>query len=250
MSGAKNAIEFVAPVVRQPTLGEMPIDHVVMHGQQLHGRHAERVEVVDHRIGRETEVRPTLSLVDLGMLDRHPLHVALIDHRAIPRRARQSIVGPRERVVDDDALWRTRRAVIGRGLEIATRAPDLVPEERIAPANRVAHGLRIRIDQQLRRIEAMPFARRVWSVHAIAVQLTGTRVGQIAVPHLIAALGHRNAPHLVRIVRALEEAQIDARPVLREEREVDALTIPMCAERERLSRPNPHHRALRDSRSC
>ena len=63
----------------------MPVDDELVHGQQLDRRDAEREEVLDHRVAAEPEVRAAKILRHVGMQHRHPLHVALVDDRAIPR---------------------------------------------------------------------------------------------------------------------------------------------------------------------
>ena len=55
--GREEADRVVAPVVREPALGEVPVDDEVVHGQQLERGDAERQEVLDHRVAAEPEVR-------------------------------------------------------------------------------------------------------------------------------------------------------------------------------------------------
>ena len=50
-----------------------------------------------------------------------------------------------------------------------------------------ANCLRIGIEQKLVRVEAMAFLRVIGSVGAIAVDQTGARIGQIAVPDFVGA---------------------------------------------------------------
>src|SRR5688572_12464718 len=95
----------------------------------------------------------------------------------------------------------------------------------------------------------MPRGRLVGTVHAKTIELTGPRVGEITVPHLIGALPQ---PHLVAlgaVVGAVEETQLDPRRVLREDREVHAGPVPGGAERIRLSRPDSHAWSFAMSRS-
>ena len=196
--------------------------------------------MIDHGITRKREVRAANLLRDVGIPYREPLRVRLVDHRAIPRRARRRIVPPRERVVDDDALRHAGSAVRVIHLEIFARASDLIREQRIAPLNGAADRLRIRIDEQLIRIEAVPCLRRIGTVHAISVQLSGAHIGEVAVPDLVAALEHRNAMTLLRIIVRVEQAQRDSGRVLGKDRKVDALSVPRGAQRIRLTGPDTH----------
>ena len=75
---------------------------------------------------------------------------------------------------------------------------------------------------------------------AIAVELPGAHVGQVAVPHLIGALAQHDLVRLDRVVFAVEQAQLDAGRVLGEDREVDALAVPSCAEWIGLAWPDTH----------
>src|SRR5581483_2076904 len=104
-----------------------------------------------------------------------------------------------------------------------------VAEHRVAPADRPGDRLRVRVEEELRGIEAMPVRRRVRAVDAIAVELPRTDVRQARVPHELVLLDERNARLLGRVV-GREEADLDARRVLGEDREVDTLAIPARAE--------------------
>src|SRR5947209_5388240 len=119
------------------------------------------------------------------MLDRHPLHMRFVDHGSIPRRSWKPVPFPGERVVDDDALRDTAGAVVGIGLEIFLRAANLVGEERVAPLDPASDRLGVRVDEQLRGIEAMSLLGPVRTVDAIAVVLPRANVREIAVPDLI-----------------------------------------------------------------
>src|SRR5690606_1297242 len=97
--------------------------------------------------------------------------------------------------------------------------------------------LRVGVEQQLARVEAMPLVRSVRAVDAIAVQETGPRERQVAMPHLIGVLAkldrrRRGAPV------ALEKHELHALRVLGEQREVDALAVPGSAERIGAARPD------------
>ena len=59
-------------------------------------------------------------------------------------------------------------------------------------------------------------------------------------PHLISALTHHDLVRLHRVVFSVEEAQLDGGRVLREDREVDALAVPICTEWVGLAGPDTH----------
>ena len=131
-------------------------------------------------------------------------------------------------------------AVVGIGLEVLARAADLVGEQRVAPPDRARDRLRVRVDQQLGGVEAIAVLRIVRSVDAIAVELSGAHVGQIAVPDLIGALAQSDRVRFDVVVFVLEQAELDAGRVLGEDREVDALAVPCGTERIRLAGPDAH----------
>jgi hypothetical protein len=96
------------------------------------------------------------------------------------------------------------------------------------------------VDQQLRRVEPMPRLRRVRPMHAVAVPLSRSQVGQVAMPDEVRLLGEAD-PLLIAPV-AIEEAELDGSGVLAEEGEVHAGAIPCGTERERIAAPDPHRR--------
>ena len=73
----------------------------VMHRQQLDRGDAERGEVRDHGLGDQAEVGSALGLGHLGVPHGHALHVALVDDRPAPGRARRAVVVP--------GRWKNRR---------------------------------------------------------------------------------------------------------------------------------------------
>ena len=90
----------------------------------------------------------------------------------------------------------------------------------IAPVIALAYGSM----SSLAGLKRLPVARIVRTVDAVAVELAGPHVGQVAVPDLIGALAQLD----LRATRprrpcVVEEAQLDAGRVLGEDREVDAL---------------------------
>ena len=97
---------------------------------------------------------------------------------------------------------------------------------------------RVRIEQQLVRVEAMSFLGPVGAVDAVAVEQAGPRLRQVAVPDLVGALAQLDALQLAPAGR-VEEAQLDALGVLREQREVDALRRPRSRRAGRVGPARP-----------
>ena len=103
-----------------------------------------------------------------------------------------------------------------------------------APSIAFAYG----IDQELRGVEALAGVRVVRAVHAVPVALPWPDAGQVAVPVERRALLDVD-PLLVPV--PVVQAELDALGVLREEREVRALAVPLRPERERLTGPHGSH---------
>src|SRR5678815_6032934 len=220
----------------------MAIDDELMYRQKLDRGDTKREEILDHRVAAEAEICAAEILGDVGMQLRHSLHMAFVDHRAIPGNVERPVILPGERGIDDDGLWHAAGAVVGIGLEVFVLAADLVGEQCVAPLDCPRDRLRIRIDQQLGWIEAQPVMRFVWAVHAVSVELSRSNVRQIAVEHMVGTLTQTDRVQLRVVALMREEAQVDGSRVLGEDREVDALSVPRCAEGIRMSWPYTHAR--------
>ena len=84
---------------------------------------------------------------------------------------------------------------------------DGVAEQRFRPFQ-LAHQLfGVGVDEQLVGVEAMTVLRVVGPVHAIAIDLTGVGVGQVAVPDLVGVLGQFDALDL-GFTAGIEQAQL------------------------------------------
>ena len=236
----------VAPVVRQPEVVQEPLVGDVVNRQQLDGGDAERTEVRQRLLGRETGIRAAQVVAHARMTAREPFHVHLVDDGVGPRGRRRPVVLPVEVLVDDDALGDRRRVVVTVRHEIGVRirSRNVRQGVRTVMQHRPLDRLRIRVDQQLVRIEAVADGRVVRTVHAIPVALPRTDAAHIAMPVERGSLGQLD-PRLAICV--VEQAELDATRVLREEREVRAAPVRRRTEGERLARPDLHLSALRRS---
>ncbi len=236
---SEEADRRVAPVVRQaPRLEEVLVGDVV-DGEQLDRRHAEVDEVPDRRVGGKARVGAPEILAHA----RHPLgealHVQLVDDRLVPGAPQEVVALPLERLVEDDRLG-DRGGIVGRVHEQVVAV--LVGEGASAiPLHRPLDRLRVRVDQQLVRVEAVPPLGGPRPVDPVAVALPGADPGEIAVPVVRRVAGELVAGLDVRVV---EEAQHDTLRVLRREGEVRTAAVPARAERERLSGPGAHRGTL------
>ncbi len=98
----------------------------------------------------------------------------------------------------------------------------------------------IRVEQQLVRVEALALLGLVGAVDAVAVELAGFQSRHVAVPDEVGALAQLQ-PRDFAPAGLVEEAELDALGMAREEREVDALVVPGGAERIGGARPELEH---------
>ena len=227
----------VAPVVLQAALEEERLVDDVMDGQELDRGHAELAEVIDRRLGGEAAVGPAQVLAHVGVLHREALDVGLVDDRVAPAAAGRCVVLPVEAVVDDQALRDRGSGVLVVGLVVGVvRAVRGVRQDlRQAPVDLPLDRLRVRVDQELARVEPVAVVGLVGAVDAVAVALARMHAGQVAVPVVV-----RDPGELDPLLLALrgEEAELDALGVLGEDREVRPLAVPGRAERVGLPRPD------------
>ena len=235
--GREEGDGVVAPVVGEPALDQVAVADEALDGKQLHGGDAEPAQVGDRgRTGQAGE-GPPLELGHLGMTHGEPAHVQLVDHRLVPGSLRPAVSRPGVSVVDDPALGHPPGVVAAIEGEVLRAMADAVAEVSIAPEKRPRQGLRVGIQQELVGIEAMAALGVVGSMDAVAVELSGTRIREIAVPGLIGVFGKRNAVKLSPPA-GIEEAELDLLGVLGEEREVHPPPVPGRAARIRLTRPD------------
>ena len=216
-------------------LDEAPVVDERMHRQQLDRRHAQVREVGDDGGGREARERPAQRRLHARMVDREPFDVQLVEHRVGPRHRGPGVVAPGERALDDDALLHRARVVAAVEREVLAVRADPVAVVRVGPAQLSRQRLRVRVEQQLVVVEAVSALGVVRPVHAVAVQHTGARVGQITVPHLVGVLGQRDAAELPPAA-PVEHAQLDLFGMRAEQCEVHALAVPRRAQRVRQAR--------------
>ena len=181
---AEEADRRVAPVVGEALLVQEGLVGDLVDRQQLHRGHAEVLEVGDRRLGGEPRVGAAQVLAHVGVLHREALDVRLVDHGVVPRDVRRRVALPVERAVDDEAL-RDRVGVVGVvALEVGVLgvAGHVRVDVAAVEADRPLDRLRVGVDEQLRRVEAVSAARVVRAVDAVAVALAGSDARQVDVP--------------------------------------------------------------------
>ena len=176
---------------------------------------------------RQAGVGASQRVGDVRVALGESLDVQLVDDRVGPRRVGTAVVAPRERLIDDHAARHRRRRVDAADAHVV--AAEAVAEQRAAVPEAAGDGARVGIEQQLGRVVAQPLMRRVATVHAEAVALSGADVGDVSVPHEVGALDQRMGGELGAAL--VEEHEVDRLGALGEDREVGAGSVPGCAER-------------------
>ena len=227
----------VAPVVGQPLGVQEVLVGDVVDGQELDRRDAQVLEVGDRVLAGEAGVGAAQVLADALAPHREALDVRLVDDGLVPRRAQRPVALPLEARVDDHALGDRVGGVLVVDLEIGVLRARRDVGEHVAEveADRPLDRLGVRVEDELGGIEAVALGRRVGAVHAEAVALAGADERQVRVPVERGPLAQLDA--LLGVV-LVEQAQLDARGVLGEDREVRAAAVPVRPERERVAGPD------------
>ncbi len=228
--GGEEADAVVAPIVGEAPVGELALVEERVHGKQLQRRHAERLQVLEHL--RRVQARELAAVLraHVGVQLGEAAHVHLVDDAIVARVVRVLVALPVEGRIDHAALRDQGRGVVAVAGQVVALGADQVAEEGVAPGEPPREAARVRIEQQLVGVEAMTLRRLVRAVYAIAVELPGREARHVAVPDEVGALAQREACVLAPAAR-VEQAQLDAFGVAREEREIDPGAIPGRAQR-------------------
>src|SRR5690606_20574574 len=116
--------------------------------------------------------------------------------------------------------------------------PDAIAEHGVIPLHRPQQLPRIRVYQQLLRVEAVPPGWLVRPVCAVAVDQAWLRIRQITVPDLVGAFRQWQALHFPATLR-VEQAELHLPGMTGEDGEVHSRTIEMGAQRPGFPRFKP-----------
>ena len=191
---------------------------------------AEPLEMVDHRRRRQPAIGAAQVRRDVLALLGQALDVRLVDDGVVPGDMRPDLAAaPVEGLVDHHRLGHAARIVAPVEREVLARAAGAIGEMRVAPDQPAGQPLGIGIEQQLVGVEAVAVLGLVGAVNAIAVELAGRYVVEIAVPDVFGALGQFDALEFAPAL-AVEQAQLDLLRIGGEQREVGPPSVPAGAE--------------------
>ncbi len=137
-----------------------------MHRQQLDGGHAEALQVVDDRCAAERRVGAAQRLGHGRVLHGEAAHVQLVDHHVLPWHLGPAVVAPGEGGLEHPALGHEGGAVAAVEGQVLALAADRIAVQRVTPPQLADQVLRIGVEQQLVRIEAMALLGLVGAVDA------------------------------------------------------------------------------------
>ena len=164
-----------------------------------------------------------------GVAHAGAAQVGLVDHRGVPGHAHRLLLGPGEGGVDDLGLGHVGRAVALVEGQVAVLVADGVAEQRLGPAQPAHQLAGIGVDQQLVGVEAVAGVGLVGAVHAVAVDLPGVGVGQVAVPDLVGVFGQFDTLQFT-LALGVEQAELHLGGMGGKQREVDPQAVPGGAQ--------------------
>ena len=216
---------LVAPIVAQSLIDQEAVVDEGMDRQQLDGGDADRAQVVDDGGGAETGERSALALADVRMAHGVAADMRLVDHRLGPRHPGPGVLAPGERLLDHPAFGHRSGVVAAVERQVGARRSEPEAVMGVGPAHQPRQGPGVGIHQQLVGVEPVALFGGIGAVHPVAVDLPGLDVRQIAVPDAVGVL-RQGDPLQLPVTRTVEQAQVDAGGIGREQGEVDAVAVP------------------------
>jgi hypothetical protein len=153
--GGEEADRLIPPVVAQPAREQRGVVHELVHGEQLHGRHAKAPEMINHARLRQAAVGPAQLLGHPGMKLGKALDVELVDDRILECRPRRPVAVPV-----------TVRAVHHRPRHERSRISRILAPDGRVRYQAAGHRARVRIKQELGRITSQSLRRVPRAMHA------------------------------------------------------------------------------------
>ena len=172
----------------------MPFVDMVMHGQQLNRRDAQRDQMPHRRFATQARIGASQFIGDVGMELGKPFDMQLVNHRFVQGPAGRRVVPPGKGGVDNRRQRSRRRVVALVEGEVRLRIAHLVPEELVCPMGDAADLLGVGIENDLVRVKPMSFGRLVRTMESVTINLSRPAIRQIHVPDLIGLLRQIDLP--------------------------------------------------------
>ena len=207
-----------------------------VHRQELHGRDAKALEMLDRMLVREPGVGAAQFRRHPRMTHGKALDVQLVDHRVLPGNARRAVVFPVVCGVDNAAFRHSVRIISAVEGQILVLVADAISEVRVAPYQLSGQALGVGVDQQLVGVESVTVVRPVRAMDAVAVKHARAGLRQIAVPDVVGPHFEFKALQLMPSA-CVEEAQFHFLGMGRKQGEIDTLAVPGRTDGEGLAWP-------------
>ena len=215
----------VAPVVAQAHPLQSRLAGELRYRQQLEGADAQRFEVSDHHRVAQRLISSANGFRQLRVQQGESFHVRFINHRFPPRGTRRLIAPPVVMQIHHLRFWRDCGAVAMIRLPHSTMQAFVIRQIALDP-------IRAGIEQQLRRVKAVPLRRVPGTMHPIAVAQARPGSVQPAVPDVAAA---RREIDALLVALLVEYAQLHPLRMGGEEGEIHALAVIAGAQRRRFA---------------
>src|SRR6516165_7669290 len=134
---------------------------------------------------------------------------------------------PIEVRVDHDTFRHAGGAITAVHVQVSIVAAETIRKDRLLPVDVAVDGLRIRIDQQFRRIEAQTIGGVPGSINPVPVKLARSYAWQITMPHEGGLLANDNTLCLAPGANIVK-AKLHLDGVLGIERKIHTRSVPGC----------------------
>ena len=220
--GRKPGNAVVTPVVAQAHAQQSRLVGTLLHRHQAQRGHAQGLQMVQHHRFSQPGIAAAQGLGHLRVQRGHGLDVQLVQHACTSGNAWRWHSAHRQRR-RHPGFQRRCRVVAGIGQHGIPCIVTVVNGFAVVPPQNFT---RIRVEQQLGRVEALAARRIPRSVHAVAVHqadLAPPPARQMTMPNASAASGQRKAMQGLAV--RVKKAQLHRARLQRHQCKVDAIGI-------------------------
>ncbi len=230
----------VPPVIAQMLFGERVVVDMVMDGHQFDGRYPQLPQVAYNRFRRQPCIGPPERFRDSWVSGRQALHVGFINNRFVPGVPRRRVILPVVARIDHLGKRRIGRVVTRIRNQVFLVMAEGIAIHGVVPTDGSGNLFRIRVCEELCRIETMPGSGIVRSINTIGIAPSRPRIGKINVPDPVGLLLHVDLFIGFLRILCVKQTELYGGCVMRKDRKVHPLAIPACTERIGTSGPGFH----------
>src|SRR5690606_9606599 len=142
--------------VGKPLLDQPSIMHLGVDRKKLDGGDPQTRQMIEDRLREQAEIATTNLFRYLGMETADALYVGVVDDGILPRTVWSTVITPLEVLFDDRSERRVRGAALPTNAQSLLIRLQLIAEETVVPRERAPDRRRVRVEEDLVRIESMP----------------------------------------------------------------------------------------------